>query len=206
MIDLYTWHAPNGQKVSIALEELALAYTVHPVDLEHGEQRTPGYLAVNPNGKVPTIVDRDADGGALTLTESNAILVYLAEKTGHLLARDGTERAATLQWLLFQASSIGPTFHDAYYFLAEAPARLPEAVAYFMTETTRVLTLLDAHLAHQEFLAPTYSIADIAAYPWIAAAINANVPGIEKLTNLQRWHETVSARPGVTRGMHIPAS
>jgi GST-like protein len=207
MIDLYTWTAPNAHKVSIMLEETALPYVVHAIDLTKGEQRSAEFLAVNPNGKVPAIVDRDGPGGAaLTLTESGAILIHLAEKSGRLLARDGAARAAALQWLMFQMSAIGPTFHDAYYFMALAPERLPLAIDYFMTETTRVLGLLEAQLARQEFLAGDYSIADVATYPWIAAAIGGGMPGMEKLASLQRWYAAVGARPAVARGMAVPAA
>ena len=206
MIDFYTWTTPNAQKVSIMLEEVGLPYVVHAVDIGKGEQRAAAYLAVNPNGKVPAIVDRDGPHGApLTLFESGAILVYLAEKTGRLLDRDGAARAAALQWLMFQMGNIGPTFHDAYYFMMQAPERLPHAIEYFLAETVRVLGVLDAHLARQEFLAPSYSIADVATYPWIAAAIGGGVPGVEALAGLQRWYGDVGARPAVVRGMAVPA-
>ena len=205
MIDLYTWTTPNAQKISIMLEEIGLPYTVHPVDIEKGEQRAAPYLAVNPNGKVPAIVDRAGPHGApLTLFGSGAILVYLAENSCQLLAPAGAERALTLQWLMFQIGHIGPTFHDAYYFLAQAPERLPPAMEYFLVECARVLGVLDAHLGAHEFLAPTYSIADIATYPWVAAAIGAHLPGIEIFTNLQRWHAQITARPVVGRGMAVP--
>ena len=206
MIDLYTWTTPNAQKVSIMLEEIGLPYTVHAVDIEKGEQRTAAYLAVNPNGKVPAIVDRDGpDGVPLTLFESGAILVYLAEKSGRLLARDGAERALALQWLMFQMGNIGPAFHDAYYFLAGAPERLPHAMEYFLTECRRVLGVLDAHLASHQHLAPTYSIADVATYPWVAAALGAHLPGIEAFTHLRRWFTALSERTAVQRGMVVPA-
>ena len=205
MIDLYTWTTPNAQKISIMLEEIALPYTVHAVDLPKGEQHAPAFLAVNPHGKVPVIVDRDGPGGKpLTLTESGAILIYLAEKSGRLLARDGAERAAALQWLMFQMSGIGPTFHDAYYFMALAPERLPVAIDYFVTEMRRVLGLLDAQLAAQEFLAGDYSIADVTTFPWIAAAIAGGMPGMDALAHVQRWHAEVGARPAVVRGMAVP--
>jgi len=205
MIDLYTWRAPNAQKVSIMLEEVGLPYTVHPIDIEKGEQRGAKYLAVNPNGKVPAIVDRDGPEGApLTLFESGAILVYLAEKSGRLLARSGAARALALQWLMFQMGNVGPTFHDGYYFLAQAPERLPHAIEYFLAEIARVLGVLDAHLADHEFLAPAYSIADVAVYPWVAAAVGANLPGFERLTSLRRWFDALTARPAVARGMPVP--
>ena len=205
MIDLYTWTTPNAQKISIMLEEIALPYTVHVVDLPKGEQHAPAFLAVNPHGKVPVIVDRDGpDGVPLTLTESGAILVYLAEKSGRLLASAGAERAAALQWLMFQMSGIGPTFHDAYHFMVLAPERLPAPIDYFMTEMRRVLGLLDAHLAAHEFFAGDYSIADVTPYPGIAAAIAGGMPGMDALTHVQRWYAQVAARPAVVRGMAVP--
>jgi GST-like protein len=205
MIDLYTWTAPNAQKISIMLEETGLPYRIHLIDLEKGEQRAASYLAVNPNGKVPAIVDHEGPHGVpLTLFESGAILVYLAEKSGRLLAPDGAERALAMQWLMFQMGNVGPPLHEAYYFLAQAPERLPHAMEYFLAECTRVLGVLDAQLAAQEYLAPAYSIADVATYPWVAAAIGARLPGIDALTHLQRWYATLSARPAVARGMTIP--
>ncbi len=208
MIDLYTAaNAPNAQKVSIMLEEAALPYALHALDFAANEHRSAAYLAVNPNGKVPAIVDREGpDGVPLTLTESGAILVYLAEKSGRLLARDGAARACTLQWLMFQMSAIGPTFHDGYYFLALAPERMPGAIDYFMAEITRVLGVLDARLATTAYLAGDYSIADVATYPWIAAATGGGVPGIEKLASLRRWFADVGGRPAVQRGMAVPTS
>jgi len=205
MIDLYTWTTPNAQKISVMLEEIALPYTVHVVSLPNGDQHGPAFLAVSPQAKVPVIVDRDGpDGTPLTVLESGAILIYLAEKSGQLLAHDGAERAAALQWLMFQMSGIGPTFHDFYYFVALAPERLPLAIEYFAQETTRVLGLLDAHLAQHEFLAGAYSIADVTTFPWIAAAMTGGVPGFEKLTHLDRWHAQIAARPAVVRGMAVP--
>lgn len=207
MIDLYTWTTPNAQKISIMLEETGLPYRAHAVHLPQGEQHAPAFLAVNPHGKVPAIVDHDGPGGRpLTVVESGAILIYLAEKSGQLLARDGAERVAALQWLMFQMSGIGPTFHDFYYFMALAPERLPHAIEYFSKEATRVLALLESHLAEHEFLAGGYSIADVTTFPWIAAAIAGGLPGFEKLTSLQRWHARIAARPAVVRGMAVPAA
>lgn len=206
MIDLYTWTTPNAQKVSIMLEEVGLPYAVHPIDIGNGGQRQPEYLAVNPNGKVPAIVDREGPHGRpLTLVESGAILIYLAEKTGTLLAPEGAERAESLQWLMFQMSSIGPTFHDAYHFMALAPERTPHAIEYFLAECARVLGVLDVHLAGREYVAANYSIADVAIYPWIVAAIGAHLPGIQTFTHLQRWATQLAARPGISRGMAVPA-
>ncbi len=206
MIDLYTWATPNAQKISVMLEEVGLPYTAHAIDLSKGEQHQPGFLAINPQGKVPMIVDRDGPGGMpLALGESGAILIYLAEKSGRLLPPEGAARAATIQWLMFQMSSIGPCFHDAYYFMALAPERLPTAVDYFTNEMTRVLGILDAQLARHEFLAGVYSIADVTTFPWIAAAIAARVPGLDALTHVRRWHTMIAARPAVARGMAVPA-
>ena len=207
MIDLYTWTTPNAQKISVMLEEVGLPYVVHSIDLPQGRNRHADFLAINPQGKVPVIVDRDGPGGApLTLAESGAILIYLAEKSGRLLAREGTERAGAWQWLMFQMSAIGPTFHDAYHFMALAPERLPSAIDYFLQEMTRVLGILDAHLAGHEFLGGAYSIADVTTFPWIAAARAARMPGIDALGNLARWHAQIAARPAVVRGMAVPAA
>jgi GST-like protein len=204
MIDLYTWTTPNAQKVSVMLEETALPYTVHAVDISKGDHQAPAFLAINPHGKVPAIVDRDPAGGvSVTLAESSAILVHLAEKSGRLLAPAGPARAAAFHWLMFQTSNIGPTFHDAYYFLALAPERLPAAIAYFDAEIARVLGLLDAELARHGYLGGAYSIADVATFPWIATALTA---GVRMPANVRRWHDRVAARPAVARGMAVPAT
>lgn len=203
MIDLYTWTTPNAHKVSVMLEETALPYTVHAVDIPQGGHQAPAFLAINPHGKLPAIVDRDAPGGApLVLAESSAILVYLAEKSGRLLAPTGAARAAALHWLMFQTSNIGPTFHDAYYFMALAPERLPPAIDYFNAEIARVMGLLDAELARHEHLGGEYSIADVATFPWIATAMAA---GVHAPANVRRWHDRIAARPAVARGMAVPA-
>ena len=207
MIDLYTWTTPNAQKISVMLEEVGLPYTVHVVDLPKDEQHAPAFLAVNPHGKVPAIVDRDGPGGTpLTVVESGAILIYLAEKSGQLLAPAGAERAAALEWLMFQMSGIGPTFHDLYHFMALAPERLPLAIEYFMKETTRVLGILERRLTDREYLAGTYSIADVTTFPWIAAALAGGLPGFDALANVKRWHARIAARPAVARGMAVPAA
>lgn len=204
MIDLYTWKTPNAQKVSVMLEETALPYRVHAVDITTGAHQAPTFLAINPHGKVPAIVDRDAAGGApLALAESSAILLHLAEKSGRLLAPNGATRAAALHWLMFQTSNIGPTFHDAYYFMALAPERLPIAIDYFNAEIARVLGLLDGELARHEYLGGDYSIADVATFPWIATAIGA---GVRAPGNVQRWHDRIAARPAVARGMAVPTA
>ncbi len=203
MIDLYTWTTPNAHKVSVMLEETALPYTVHAVDIPQGGHQAPAFLAINPHGKLPAIVDRDAPGGApLVLAESSAILVYLAEKSGRLLAPTGAARAAALHWLMFQTSNIGPTFHDAYYFMALAPERLPPAIDYFNAEIARVMGLLDAELARHEHLGGEYSISDVATFPWIATAMAA---GVHAPANVRRWHDRIAARPAVARGMAVPA-
>jgi GST-like protein len=203
VIDLYTWTTPNAQKVSVMLEETALPYTVHAVDIAKGDHQAPAFLAINPHGKVPAIVDREgANGAPLTLAESSAILVHLAEKSGRLLAPAGAARAAALHWLMFQTSNIGPTFHDAYYFIALAPERLPVAIEYFNAEIARVLGLLDAELARHDYLGGEYSIADVATFPWIATALAA---GVKPPVSVRRWHDRVAARPAVARGMAVPA-
>ena len=169
MIDLYTWATPNGRKISIMLEEIALPYRVHPVNIGAGEQFAPAYLAINPNGKIPAIVDHEGPGGQLlSLMESGAILLYLADKSAHLLASAGAARYDALQWLMFQMGGVGPMFGQVHHFVRFAKEKIPYAVDRYVTEQKRLYAVLDAHLAQAEYLAGEYSIADIATYPWVA--------------------------------------
>ncbi|MBI3768696.1 MAG: glutathione S-transferase N-terminal domain-containing protein [Deltaproteobacteria bacterium] len=206
MIDLYTWTTPNGYKVSIMLEELGLPYAVHPVNLGADEQHRPEFLALNPNGKIPAIVDPDGPGGRLTVFESGAILMYLAEKTGRFLPREGAARARVLEWLMFQMSAVGPTFGNVYYFMAQAAEKVPYAIDRFVNETLRIVRVLDGELAHAEFLAGEYSIADVATYPWIAALLGAFSDRVGDAPHLRRWAAALGARPPVQRGMKVPAA
>jgi len=202
MIDLYTSPTPNGWKVSIMLEEIGVPYTVHPIDLGALEQKEPGYLEINPNGRVPTIVDRDADDFAVF--ESGAILLYLAEKTGRLLASEPRQRSVAIQWLMFQMGGVGPMQGQANVFFRYAPEKIQYAIDRYHNETRRLYTVLDRRLGEAEYLAGDYGIADIATWPWVSIHAWAGVE-VEGLPHLERWIEAVGARPAVQRGRAVPA-
>jgi GSH-dependent disulfide-bond oxidoreductase len=208
MIDLYTWTTPNGRKISIMLEEVGLPYRVIPVNLGKDEQHRPEFLAVNPNGKIPAIVDHDVPGGPLSVFESGAILVHLAEKSGRLLPTDVRARATTFQWLMFQMSHVGPIIGQAGHFLNDAEEKVPYAIRRFVGESLRIVGVLETGLAGREYLAGEYSIADIATYPWVAAAWPRfkEMVGEQSGGNVQRWLDRVGARPAVQRGMAIPSA
>jgi len=209
MIDLYTWTTPNGRKISVMLEEVGLPYKVIPVNLQKDEQSTPEFTAINPNRKIPAIVDHEAPGGPLTIFESGAILVHLAEKTGQLLPRDVRGRAAVMQWLMYQMSHVGPIIGQVGHFVNQAPEKIPYAIQRFMNESVRIIGVLNTGLAGHEYLAGDYSIADIATYPWVVAAwgpFQSMMPEkVGELGNVKRWLDTVGARPAVQRGMAVPA-
>ena len=205
MIELYTWPTPNGHKAAIMLEETGLDYRVHPVDIANGEQFAADYETINPNGKIPTIVDQDGPGGGpFTVFELGAILIYLAEKTGHFLSGDPRRRSQALQWLMFQVGGIGPMFGQAQHFRRFAPQPLPYAIERYSTEAARLYRVLDKRLAASEFLAESeYSIADIASYPWVSRHEWQGV-SLADYPNVRRWVETVGQRPAVQRGMQVP--
>lgn len=203
MIQLYTWMTPNGRKVSIMLEEIGLPYEVRAVDLGRGEQLSPAYLEVNPNAKIPAIVDAEGPGGKpLMLFESGAILMYLAEKTGKLWPREMRKRYEVIQWLMFQMGGVGPMFGQANYFFRWEP-KVPQAIERFHKEALRLYGVLDKELAQREFLAGEYSIADIATYPWVGRHEGHHVK-LEDFPNVKRWFDALSARPAVRRGMEVP--
>ncbi len=208
MIDLYTWTTPNGRKISIMLEEVGLPYEVIPIDLGKEQQLTPAFTAINPNQKIPALVDHDVPGGPLAIFESGAILVHLAEKTGKLLPRDVRARAAVMQWLMYQMSHVGPIIGQVGHFVNQAPEKIPYAIQRFVNESVRIIGVLNAGLADREFLAGDYSIADVATYPWVHAAwgpFQGMMPEkVGELGNVRRWLDTVGARPAVERGMAIP--
>lgn len=201
MIDLYTAPTPNGYKVSIALEELGLPYEVHVVNLGENEQKSPEYLRINPNGRIPAIVDRDE--GNFAVFESGAILIYLAEKTGRLMPEDPKGRSQVIQWLMFQMAGVGPMQGQAHVFLHYFPERIPSAIERYQKETRRLYTVLDTRLEGREYLAGEYSIADIATWPWVRAHEWAGVP-VDDLENLRRWLEAIEARPACQRGIQVP--
>jgi GSH-dependent disulfide-bond oxidoreductase len=204
MIDLYTWGTPNGRKVSIMLEECALPYRVHPIDILKGDQFTAGFIAINPNSKIPAIIDQDGPGGGpFPLFESGAILIYLAEKTGKFLPADARRRYETLQWLMFQMGGIGPMFGQTHHFRKFAPEQVPYAIERYSKETKRLYGVLNTRLGGYEFVAGDYSIADMAIYPWCQ---RADWQGVElgDFPNVARWMESMAARPAVERGMSVP--
>ena len=204
MIDLYTWGTPNGRKVSIMLEEVALPYRVHTIDIGKGDQFTPEYVAINPNSKIPAIIDEDGPGGEpVRLFESGAILVYLAEKTGKFLSADPRQRYLTLQWLMFQMGGFGPMLGQAHHFRRFAPEQVPYAVERYSKETARLYGVLDHRLGEAEFVAGDYSIADMALYPWTE---RHDWQGIDlaHFPNVARWRAALAARPAVQKGMSVP--
>jgi glutathione S-transferase len=206
VIDLYTWGTPNGHKVSIALEELGLPYALHPVNLREQAQKRPEFLRINPNGRIPAIVDREVAGdvdGGFAVFESGAILVYLAEKTGRLLPADARGRSTVLQWLMFQMGGVGPMQGQANVFFRYFPDKLPVVIDRYQNEVRRLYGVLDGRLATAEFVAGEYSIADIALYPWVNQHEWSGVP-LEPFPNLARWHAAVALRPAVVRGMAVP--
>ncbi|MBX3509522.1 MAG: glutathione S-transferase N-terminal domain-containing protein [Parvibaculum sp.] len=208
MIDFYTWTTPNGRKVSIMLEETGLPYEVHPVDLGKNEQFAPEFLKVSPNNRIPAIVDRDADGGPVSVFESGAILIYLAEKTGKFLAPKGEQRAKALEWLMWQMGGVGPMLGQASHFSNSAPEKIPYAIDRYITEAARLIKVLDTRLGDAAFMGGDYSIADMATYPWIKIAFpliaQAKPEIVGEGANVKRWLDAVGARPAVQRGMAVP--
>jgi GST-like protein len=210
MITLYTWTTPNGRKISVALEEMGLEYEVKPVDITAEAQFQPAFLAVSPNNKIPAIVDHDAPGGPLSVFESGAILVYLAEKTGKFLPASGAARARVLEWLFWQVGGIGPMLGQLNYFAMRAPERLPLAVDRFRDEALRLLGVMEKRLAVVPYLGgDEYSIADMATYTWVSAALGlvrgAAGEAMPPTPAIDRWIAELAGRPGVQRGMAVPA-
>jgi len=204
MIDLYTWTTPNGRKVSIMLEELALPYRTHAINIGKGDQFKPDYVKINPNAKIPSIVDPDGpDGKPVAMMESGAILIYLAGKTGKLLPESVRGRYDALQWLMFQMGSVGPFFGQVHHFLRSAKQAVPYAIERYVKETRRLYGVLNDHLENHEFLADQYSIADIATYPW-TARYEWHKTRLEDYPHVKRWFDTLSARPAVQKGMKVP--
>ncbi len=198
MIELYTAATPNGHKISIALEELGLPYEVHALSFDRQEQKAPEFLRINPNGRIPAIVD---DGFAVF--ESGAILLYLAEKTGQLLPSDPKGRSLAIQWLMFQMGGVGPMQGQANVFLRYFPEKLQGAIDRYQHETRRLYEVLDRRLGEAEYLAGDYGIADIATYPWVRIHDWAGV-AIDGLEHLQRWMDAIAVRPAVQRGLQVP--
>lgn len=204
MIDLYTWSTPNGRKVSILLEETGLPYHVIPIHIGRGEQFAPDFLRISPNNRIPAIVDPDGPGGKpLSLFESGAILLYLARKTGRFLPKDPADEFKAIQWLMFQMGGVGPMFGQVHHFLRAAPEPVPYAISRYTTEARRLYRVLDGHLQGRDYLADSYSVADIATYPWIARHEWHQVD-LAEFPAVRAWFERVGARPAVQRGMAVP--
>ncbi len=209
MITLHTWSTPNGRKISIALEELGLPYEVAPINIGKDEQFDPAFLALSPNNKIPAIVDHDAEGGPLSIFESGAILTYLGEKTGRLLAPSGPARYRALEWVYWQVGGLGPMLGQLGFFALRAAEKAPLAIGRFTEECDRLLGVMDRRLAAVPYLAgDDYTIADIAAYPWTLAATSflkeplaASLPA---KTHVAAWLTRVGERPAVVRGMAVP--
>jgi len=203
MIQLYTWGTPNGKKVSIMLEEIGLPYEVHAINIGQGDQFKPEYLAINPNNKIPSIIDPDGpDGKPFTLFESGAILIYLAEKSGKLWPADLRQRYTVIQWLMFQMGGVGPMFGQANYFY-RLEEKVPFAIERFHKEALRLYGVLEKALGEREYLAGEYSLADIATYPWVWRHEVHHVK-LEEFPHVKRWYDALSNRPAVQRGMDIP--
>ena len=201
MITLYTSATPNGWKASIALEELAVPYTVHAIDLGQQDQRQPWFLAINPNGRIPAIVDHDAEDFAVF--ESGAILLYLAEQAGAFLPTDRKGRSRVIQWLMFQMGGVGPMMGQANVFFRYAPEKIPFAIERYQRESRRLFEVLDRRLADHAYLAGDYSIADIANWCWVRTYKWSGV-SIEGLVHLRRWMDAMKARPACRRGIEVP--
>lgn len=203
MIDFYTWKTPNGQKVAIMLEEAGLSYKTCLVDISKQEQFKPAYLKINPNNKIPAIVDHDGpQHKPISIVESGAILIYLAEKTGQFLSVDPRQRIETLQWLMFQMSAVGPMLGQLNHFLHYAAERIPYAVERYTNEARRLYKVMDLHLEKTGYFAGDYSIADMAIFPWVNIHERQRLD-LEDYPHVKRWHSTVAVRPAVQSGLHV---
>ena len=200
MIDLYTWQTPNGRKISIALEELGLPYNVIPIDIGKDHQFKPEFLKIAPNNKIPAIVDHD---NGLSLMESGAILLYLAEKTGKLMPKELQKRYRVIEWLMWQMGGPGPFLGQVHHFVKYNPGKAPYAEERFLKEAARLYGVLDRRLDGREFVADDYSIADIAIWPWISR-FEWQTMNLDEFPNVKRWYLTIAKRPAVQRGYHVP--
>ena len=201
MIDFYTAPTPNGHKVSCTLEAMELEYDTHVVNLMENEQKKPEFLAISPNGRIPAIVDRDANN--LPIFESGAIMIYLAEKTGKLMPKDLNEKAKVLEWVMFQMGGVGPMMGQANVFFRYFPEKIQPAIDRYQNEGRRLFEVLDTHLAKQDWLAKDYSIADIANWCWVRTYKWSGI-SIEGLNNLERWMKAMYDQPGMSKGLEVP--
>jgi GSH-dependent disulfide-bond oxidoreductase len=205
VIDLYTWGTPNGRKVSVMLEECGLAYNVHAIDIGKGDQYKPEFVAIDPNSKIPAIVDSDGpERKPFSLFESGAILIYLSGKTGKFLPASTTGKYVALQWLMFQMGGVGPFFGQVHHFLRAAKEPVPYAIDRYVKEKDRLYGVLDKRLDEAKYLAGgEYTIADIATYPWVAR-YEWHKTDLNQFPNVKRWFDAISQRPAVQRGMKVP--
>jgi GSH-dependent disulfide-bond oxidoreductase len=202
-IDLYYWPTPNGWKVIVFLEEAGAPYNVVPVDITAGDQFEPSFLEISPNNKIPAIVDHDGPGGEqISLFESGAILIYLAEKTGRFYPESPRERYGVLQWLMFQMGSVGPMLGQNHHFRQYAPEEIPYAVNRYTNEAARLYEVMDRRLSEVEYFAGDYSIVDMAIYPWVVPHERQGQK-MEDFPNLRRWYESMGARPAVRRALEV---
>lgn len=200
MIDLYTWTTPNGRKVSIALEEMGIPYTVHSIDIGKDEQFAPAFLKISPNNRIPAIVDRETD---YSLFESGAIMMYLAEKSGKLMPKDTASRYRVVEWLMWQMGGLGPMLGQAHHFLQFNKGKAPYAEERYSTEANRLYKVLNTRLDGREFVAGDYSIADIAIFPWIARFEWQRID-LNEYPNVKRWYLSIAKRPAVIKGYAVP--
>ena len=200
MIELHSWPTPNGMKISVMLEEADIEHSVHPVSIRAGEQFKPEFLAISPNNRIPAIIDTEPTGGGepISLFESGAIMLYLAEKTGRFIPTDNHGRAEVLQWLFWQMGGLGPMLGQNGHFNIYAPEKIPYAIDRYIAESTRLYGVMDKRLSDRDFLAGDYSIADMACYPWIVPH-EAHKQDLNKHPHLKRWFETIAARPAVVK-------
>lgn len=203
-IQLYTWGTPNGRKISIALEEMSLAYDVHEVNITQGEQFAESFLAISPNHKIPAIVDPEGDNGEpLSIFESGAILIHLAQKTGQFWTENGASESVILQWLMWQIGNFGPVLGQLHHFRKFSKTKVPYAIERFDGIADQVYKVLDKRLSDVEFVAGDYSVADMAIYPWTARFEWQNID-LNHYPNVNRWFDQLSTRPAVQRGMSVP--
>ncbi len=200
MIDLYTWTTPNGRKVSIALEELGLPYKAHPIDISKDEQFAPAFLKISPNNRIPAIVDND---NGMSVFETGAILIYLADKTGKLMPKDGEQRYRVIEWLMWQMGGVGPMLGQVHHFVKYNKGKAPYAEERYSKEAQRLYGVLDRRLEGREFIADDYSIADIATWPWISRFEWQEID-LNKFPNVKRWYTAIASRPAVQRGYKQP--
>ncbi|NQW08397.1 MAG: glutathione S-transferase N-terminal domain-containing protein [Alphaproteobacteria bacterium] len=203
MIDLYFWPTPNGYKISIALEEMGLDYTVHGIDIGAGDQFDPEFLKIAPNNRIPAIIDHDGPGGVdFHLMESGAILLYLARKTGQFLPTDPVDEFRAIEWLMWQMGGVGPMFGQANHFIVYAKDKIDYAIDRYRNEVHRLCRVLNKRLGEAEYVAGEYTIADMAIFPWMRAHDRYDVD-LDALPNVKRWFEAIDSRPAVQRGLAV---